>query len=78
MPSAERAFGFGSVEAANAASRAVSVEFKNSFERRSKSSIQTNKNVVLLKVVSEDEAALNASLAHYSRLFGLCMGISRR
>jgi len=77
MPTQVREFLFDSPKAASAAARAVSVELKNTFEHRSKSSIHTNKNVVLLQVVSEDEGALSASLAHYSRLFGLCARIAK-
>ncbi|HLC92494.1 MAG TPA: KEOPS complex subunit Pcc1 [archaeon] len=75
MPSLEKEFIFTSPFFALAVQKAVSVELDNTFERRAKSSIHTNKNVVLLKVVAEDESALAASLGFYSRLFGLCSDI---
>ncbi len=72
MFSSEKRFEFKTEQDAAAACRAVSVELKNTFEKRSTSSIQTNKNVVLLKVLAEDELALGASVGFYSRLLMLC------
>ena len=76
MLTAQKLFEFPSERGAKAAARAVSVELKNTYEKRSRTSIDTNKNVVLLKIVASDENGLNASLQAYSRALGLCMEIS--
>ena len=78
MLSFENKFDFLSEKAAKAAAAAVSVELSNTFEKRSKAQIHTNKNVVLLKIVAQDESALNASKGFYSRLFVLCQRLLRR
>ena len=68
---------FPNAESAIAAVKAVSVELINKYEKRSKTTIKTNKNVVLLKVVAQDDSALKASLNTYERLLGLCKEISK-
>lgn len=68
---------FPNDESAIAAVKAVSVELTNKYEKRSKTTIKTNKNVVLLKIVAQDDSALKASLNTYERLLGLCKEISK-
>ena len=63
---------------ARAAAKAVSPELRNSYEKRSKTSINANKNVVSLKVIASDESALKASMSSYSRLLGLCLKLSKQ
>lgn len=72
MLSAEKRFKFQSEKTARAAAKAVSVELGNRFERRAKTTINTNKNLVLLRVVAEDRQALNASLNSFERLILMC------
>ncbi|PIN85407.1 MAG: hypothetical protein COV47_02280 [Candidatus Diapherotrites archaeon CG11_big_fil_rev_8_21_14_0_20_37_9] len=63
---------------AKIASKAVSPELSNTFEKRSKTAINTNKNVVSLKVIASDETALKASFNSYRKLLEfskrLCIG----
>ena len=68
---------FPDEHSAESVAKAVSVELNNLFEKRSKTTITTNKNVVLLKINAEDDSALKASLSSYSRLIELCKGISK-
>ena len=63
---------------AGLAARAVSPELENSYEKRSRTSINTNKNVVSLKVIASDESALKASMHSYMRLLGLCLKLSEQ
>ncbi len=76
MPSLETFFQFQTEAEAQAAAKAVSPELTNTFEKRSRAGMHTNKNVVSLKIVAQDETALRASQGFYSRLFGLCREIS--
>lgn len=76
MLSAEKQFIFYSEKAALCAAKAVRMEFGRAHEKRAFPSIDTNKNVVLLRIVARDEAALKASLGSYSRLLGLCADFS--
>ncbi|HLC79347.1 MAG TPA: KEOPS complex subunit Pcc1 [archaeon] len=76
MVLAQKSFEFPSEFAAKCACRSIGVELKNTYEKRSKTRIQTNKNVVLLKIDASDEFAANASLHSYSHLLGLCREIS--
>ena len=78
MPSLETIFQFDSEKQAAAACAAVSVELSNTFEKRSRAQMHTNKNVVLLRIVAQDENALKASQGFYSRLLDLCNSICRR
>jgi len=77
MNEIEKQIVFPNDESANAAVKAVSVELINKYEKRSKTTIKTNKNVVLLKIVAQDDSALRASLNTYERLLGLCKEISK-
>ena len=77
MNEIEKQIVFPDDESADAAVKAVSVELTNKFEKRSKTTIKTNKNVVLLKIVAQDDSALRASLNTYERLLGLCKEISK-
>lgn len=72
MPLKELEFSFPSERHALAAFQAISPELENPFEKRSKVVMQTNKNVVLLKINADDEQAMKASLYTYKRFFGLC------
>ena len=76
MHSMEHQIVFPSAKTAELALKAVSRELANVFEKRSKTSIKTNKNLVLLKIVSRDEPALRASAFAYTRLLGLCRDLS--
>ena len=76
MLSAEKQFIFDSEKAASCAAKAVRMEFGRAHEKRAFPSIDTNKNVVLLRIVARDEVALKASLGSYSRLLGLCADFS--
>ena len=73
----EIAFAFPNAEMASLAVKAIRPEMNKSFERRSKASIKTNKNVVLLKILAKDEHAVKASVSSYARLFGLVEKILR-
>ena len=77
MSETEKQIVFSNDESAKAAVRAVSVELTNNYEKRSKTTITTNKNVVSLKIVAQDDSALKASLNTYERLLGLCKEISK-
>jgi len=68
---------FSDEKSAESAVKAVSVELNNLFEKRSKTTITTNKNVVSLKIDAEDDSSLKASLSSYSRLIELCKKISK-
>jgi len=72
----EKQFEFPDEETADAVCRAVSVELDNKFQKRSKTTINTNKNVVLLKISAEDESAMKASEFTFTRLLELCKEIS--
>ena len=72
MLSKEKQIEFPNEKIAQAAVKAVSVELDNEFEKRSKTTITSNKNVILLKIVAEDESALKASLYSYERMIMLC------
>lgn len=74
--SAEKEFDFPNSRFAKAALGALRPELGRDFEKRSKVSIETNKNIVLLKIVADDGWALNASLHSHTRLLELCNGIS--
>ena len=76
MESEEKRFVFPSGESAASAVKAVFPELGKKFERRSKTAINSNKNVVSLKIVAEDKSALKSSLGSYSRLIGLCKSVS--
>ncbi|MCR4335426.1 MAG: KEOPS complex subunit Pcc1 [archaeon] len=72
----ETQFEFPDEGTANAVCRAVSVELNTEFQKRSKTTINTNKNVVLLKISAEDESALKASEFTFTRLLELCKEVS--
>lgn len=76
MFKAEREFEFSGEATAVAALRSLEPELGKAFEKRSKTSIKNNKNIVSLKITAEDEQALKASLYSYSRLIGLCQSLS--
>ncbi len=67
---------FPNEESAQASAKAISVELDNKFEKRAKTNIKTNKNIVLLKVNAKDETAMKASMSSYTRLLKLCLEIS--
>ena len=72
MPSEQKEFEFPSAQAAGACAKSLSNDLGKAFEKRAKSAINTNKNLVLLKVVAEDEQALRASIGSFSRLIAMC------
>jgi len=72
MFSKEKPLEFPDENTAKKAVKAISVELDNEFEKRSKTAIKSNKNVVLLKIVAEDQSALKASLYSYERMIVLC------
>ncbi len=72
----EKQFEFHDEETAKAAYQAVSVELNNEFQKRSKTTINTNKNVILLKISAEDESAMKASEFTFTRLLELCKEVS--
>ena len=74
--SAQKQFEFPSEKAASLAVRALSPELENASGWRAKASINTNKNLVLLKVVAKDKQAMDASVDSFSRLLGMCREIS--
>ncbi len=76
MLSSEKSFTFNSENAALCAYNAVLPEINRLSGWRSKAQMHTNKNVVSLKVLSEDGPALKASVNSYSRLLGLCEKVS--
>lgn len=67
----EEQFVFLSEKLAEIAQRAVLQELDNSYEKRSKAEITTNKNVVLLKITADDGHAKLASYHSYKRLLEL-------
>ena len=73
---AEKQFVFPSEETARMAVKAVFVELEGGFEKRSKTGIKSNKNVVFLKVNAEDETALKASVFTFTRLLELCKEVA--
>ncbi|MCR4369322.1 MAG: KEOPS complex subunit Pcc1 [archaeon] len=77
MPAIEKRFEFPDEQSAIFARRAVLAETGKGFEKRSKTGITTNKNVVLLKITASDDSALKASLNSYSRLLGLCKRLAK-
>ncbi|GEM_PF-6975440 len=74
--SGEKEFEFPSNAAALAAKKALSAELGKGFEKRAASTINTNKNLVLLRVVAEDGRALGASLGSFSRMIVMCREIA--
>ncbi len=48
---------------------AVSLETGQKHEKRSKTTMDINKNVVLVKIIAMDASALKASLNSYAKLF---------
>ena len=65
----ELSFGFESGEKARAAYEAVKPELNRPFERRSKTVMRSNKNVVSLKIIAEDQIAMMATRSSFERLF---------
>lgn len=63
--------------AACAAKKAIWPELGKVFERHAQTSIHTNKNIVSLKIIAENEAGLKASARSFGRLLGLCIEIGR-
>ena len=67
---------FSDIKSAVCAEKALRPELGKAFEKRSKTSIQSNKNVVSLKIIASDASALNASKSSFERLLLLCKRIS--
>ncbi len=76
MPSAQKEFGFPSAATALACASALSNALGKGFEKRARTAINTNKNLVLLRVVAEDRQAIRASLGSFSRLIAMCREIA--
>jgi tRNA threonylcarbamoyladenosine modification (KEOPS) complex Pcc1 subunit len=66
-------FAFPDETCANFAVLALSPEFKRQFGQRSSVSIQSNKNIVKLRILANDKHALKASEHSCKRLLGLCL-----
>ncbi|HZX19913.1 MAG TPA: KEOPS complex subunit Pcc1 [archaeon] len=76
MPEVIKEFVFPSEAKAIAVARAILPELNKSYQKRSKTLIKTNKNVVLLKIVAEDEHSLRASLTSFKGLLELGKNVS--
>ncbi len=72
----ELSFVFSSEKQAVVCCRAVSPELGNSFGKNTKIVMQTNKNVVLLKIIADNEKSFNALKRSYKRLFELCRRVT--
>ena len=57
--------------------QAIAPELNNVFERRGKTSIKANKNLLVMEIHAEDATALRASINAYLKLIWLAMKIQR-
>ena len=76
MPEIMEEIVFPNEAIASAVARAIIPELNKSYQKRSKTVIKTNKNVVLLKIVAEDEHSLRASLTSFRGLLELGKNVS--
>jgi len=67
---------FPSEKEAEIALKAISVEKMSAVEKRSQTSMQTNKNFLTLKISAGDATALKASLNSYIKLISLVNELS--
>ena len=67
---------FSDEKTALAATRSVAVELGERHERRSVAQINTNKNIVLLKISALDKGALKASMNSYLKLLVFSQSLS--
>ncbi|MFH1255709.1 MAG: KEOPS complex subunit Pcc1 [Candidatus Diapherotrites archaeon] len=67
----EARFVFPSEKNAETALKAISIDKRDAVERRSKTSMQTNKNILTLKIKAGDPTALKASANSCIKLISL-------